>query len=185
VNQNKIQTPCAWNKEKNRMKSLTTSNQPSLSLWGMKPKSLALVATMAIVALGVLIGSQSGQAQGGAVAPQIEGSWQITVSPTDLPPFPSLLTYAAGGGLTGVDGVSNIHGTWARKGGHTFVFTFMELLFDSTGAFTGSVRIQEKSTLEPGGAAYNGVWTGEVLDPNGNVVVPIGGTTHATRINAE
>ena len=84
-----------------------------------------------------------------------------------------------------MDGVSNIHGTWARKGGHKFVFTFVELLFDSTGAFTGSVRIRETFTLEPGGAAYNGIWTGEVLDPDGNVVVPIGGTTHATRINAE
>ena len=84
-----------------------------------------------------------------------------------------------------MDGVSNIHGTWARKGGNTFVFTFVELLFDSTGVFTGSVRIREKLTLEPGGAAYNGVYTGEILDPDGNVVVPIGGTTHAARINAE
>ena len=151
----------------------------------MKPGSLAEIATVLIVSLAAFVGSQSSQAQSGAVAPQIEGTWQVTVSPTDLPSFPSLLTYAAGGGLTGVDGVSNVHGTWARKGGNTFVFTFMELLFDSTGVLTGSVRIQEKFTLEPGGAAYNGVWTGEVLDPDGNVVAPIGGTTHATRINAE
>src|SRR5262245_42632769 len=116
------------------MKSLTTSNQPSSFWWGLKPGSLALIATVAIVALAAFVGSQPSQAQGGAVAPQVEGSWQITVSPTDGPSFRSLLTYAAGGGLTGVDGVSNIHGTWARKGGNMFVFTFMELLFDSTGA---------------------------------------------------
>jgi len=151
----------------------------------MKPGSLAVIATVLIVCLGAFVGSESSQAQSGAAAPQVEGSWQVTVSPTDLPPFPTLLTYATGGGLSGVDGVSNIHGTWARKGGNTFVFTFVELLFDSTGVFTGSVRIREKLTLEPGGAAYNGVYTGEILDPDGNVVVPIGGTTHAARINAE
>jgi hypothetical protein len=144
-----------------------------------------LIITVALFSLAAGAGNDNNQERGKHRAPQIEGSWQVTVSPTDLPPFPSLLTYAAGGGLTGVDGVSNVHGTWAGKGGNTFVFTFVELLFDSTGAFTGSVRIRETFTLEPGGAAYNGVWTGEVLDPDGNVVVPIGGTTHGTRINAE
>jgi hypothetical protein len=167
------------------MKSLTGLLQRSFSSWGTKLASVALIFTAVLFSLGAGAGDDNDHDRGNNHAPQLEGSWQITVSPTDLPSFPSLLTYAAGGGLSGVDGVSNIHGTWARKVGKTFVFTFVELLFDSTGVFTGSVRIRETFTLEPGGAEYNGVWTGEVLDSDGNVVVPIGGTTHATRINPE
>ena len=97
----------------------------------------------------------------------------------------------AGGGLTGVDGgtppslTGAIHWTWERKGGHKVAFTAVQFLFDPAGAFAGSARIRETFTLERGGDAYNGVWTGDVLDPDGNVVGSFGGTTHATRINAE
>jgi hypothetical protein len=125
-------------------------------------------------------------------ASEIEGSWLITVTPAGgAPAFKALLTYAAGGGLTGVDAslppsqVTALHGTWVRKGGHKFAFTFVEFLFDPAGAFIGSIKIHENLTFEAHGDTYNGVWTGEVLDPDGNLIAPIGGTTHATRINAE
>ena len=98
----------------------------------MKPASLALIATVAIVSLAALIGSQSGQAQGGAVSPQIEGSWLSTVSSPDIPaPFPALITFGAGGALVVTDSslspaLGNVYqGTWARKGDHKIAFSFL------------------------------------------------------------
>ena len=159
----------------------------------MKPGSLALIATVTIVSFAAFVGSQSGQAQGGAVAPQIEGTWLTTVTiPDGPPPFPALLTFGAGGGLAVTDSsappvAGNVYqGTWARKGNHKFAFTVMGFNYDATGVLVGMFKIREHLEIEPSGNAYNGVWAGEVLDPAGNVVVSgFGGTTHGTRINAE
>ena len=186
-----IQTPRAWNKEENRMKSLTTSNQPSFSLWGMKSRSLAAIATVLIVAVAAIVGSEPSQAQGGTVAPQIQGSWIVDVTSPGIPLSKALFTFAAGSGLIGVDAslppsqVTALHGTWVRKGGHEFAFTFVTFLFDPAGAFVGSFKVHETLTLEADGDAYNGVFTGEILDPDGNPIASFDGTTHATRINAE
>lgn len=188
-----IQSPRAWKKEKNRMKSLTTSDQPSFSLWGMKPGALALIATVAIVALSAVLGSPSGQAQGGAVAPQIEGSWLITVTIADgPPPFRAIETFSAGGALVVTDGgqppsLGHVYqGTWARTGGHKFAFTFLGFQYDAAGVHSGFIRVRVTLTLEPDGNAYNGTGTVEFLDLNQNVVAgPFELTTHGVRINAK
>jgi hypothetical protein len=160
----------------------------------MKPGSLAVIATVVIVCLGAFVGSQSGQAQGGAGAPQIEGSWLSIVSSPDLPaPFPALGTFGAGGALVVTDtsvspALGNVyHGTWARKGGHEIVFSFLGFQFDAAGVFSGYIRVHETIRLEPSGNAYNSISsTVEILDPNLNVVAgPFPGTTHGVRINAE
>ena len=160
----------------------------------MKPGSLALIATVAIVSLAALIGSQSGQAQGGAVAPQIEGAWLTTVTiPDGPPPFPALLTFGAGGGLVVTDGsippaLGNVYqGTWRRKGDHEIAFSFLGFLYDAAGAPAGYIRVHETIRLERSGNAYNSIVSKiEILDPNLNVVAgPFEATTHGTRINAQ
>ena len=55
----------------------------------MKLGLLALVITIALAATVALIGTQSVTAEGGAVAPEIEGTWLATITiPDGPPPFP-------------------------------------------------------------------------------------------------
>src|SRR5262245_41718398 len=138
------------------------SKEPSCSLWRVKAYRLALIVTFAIVALAALTGPQPAQAQGQAVAPQIEGSWLITVTvPGGPPPFRAIANYSAGGGLVVTDGstppsTGNVYqGTWARMGNHEFAFTFLGLLY-TNGVHSGFFRVRETLRLEPGGDAYNG-----------------------------
>jgi len=176
------------------MKSPTTSNQSSFSLGGMKPASLALIATMLVVSLAALPGSRSAQAQGGAVAPQIEGSWHVIVSSPDIPvPFPSLMTFCAGGGVVVTDSslppsLGNVyHGTWARNGAHEITFKFLGFQYDAAGVLSGYIRVHETIRLERSGNTYNSISSAlEFLDVDQNVVFgPFLATTHGTRINAE
>ena len=174
------------------MKSLNTSNESSFSFWRMKPGPLALIITAVLVVLAGLAGSQSGQAQGGAVAPRIEGSWLVTVTiPGGPPPFRAIETYSAGGALVVTDGatppaVGHVYqGTWARTGGNQFAFTFLGLQYDAAGVFSNFIRVRITLTFEPGGNAYNGVGTVEGLDPDQNVIFSADLTTHGTRINAQ
>ncbi len=177
------------------MKSLNISNRESLALW-RKFRSLVLlisVAAVCLMALTGLTGSPFSAAQGGAVAPRIEGTWIVTVTPAGgvPPPFPALVTYSAGGGMVVTDSSfpptqGNVYqGTWARRGGHEIEFTFLGFQYDSAGVHSGYVRVTEIVTLEPSGDAYNGAGTFQLLDLNQNVVFSEGDTTHATRINAQ
>ena len=169
------------------MKCLTNSLRPAGSSSKLKIASLALLCTAALFCLAAATSPDSDQGDGTSQAPVLVGSWQVTVTPSDgSPSFQSLLTYGFGGTLTGVDAsgppslLTALHGAWTHEGGHTFRFTFREFLFDAAGIFT--VRISETLTLEPGGHVYNGVWNGVFVDPEGNVVATIGGTSHAERI---
>jgi len=68
-----IQTPRAWNKEKNRMKSLTGLLQRSFSSWGTKLAPVALIITVALLSLAAGGGDDNNQERGKHHAPQIEG----------------------------------------------------------------------------------------------------------------
>ena len=160
----------------------------------MKPGSLAVIATVLIVSLAAFVGSQPSQAQGGAVAPQIEGSWLTTITIPENPgPFPSLLTFGAGGALVVTDGsvsgaLGNVYqGTWARKGDHKIVFSFLGFQYDAAGVLAGYIRVHETIRLEPSGDAYNSISsTIEILDVNQALLAgPFVATTHGVRINAE
>jgi len=154
--------------------------------------AVVFITVLAVALLTLVVGSPSSQGQGGERAPGLEGSWLVTVNHPTRPTFQALTTYAAGGALVVTDGslppsqLTSGHGSWVHTRDHTYAFTFVEFLFDPTGVRVGSVRIRETLTLERGGDAYNGNFTNEVLDLDGNVLVSgSGGTTHATRITAE
>jgi len=126
-----------------------------------------------------------------AVAPEIEGTWLVTVTIADGPsPFPSLVTYARGGALTVSDSSQppasgNVYpGTWARTGSHAFAFTFLGFQYDAQGVFANYIRVRETVRLERSGNAYNGVTTIEALDTAQNVIETYSATTQATRVTA-
>jgi hypothetical protein len=180
-------------KEPNPMKSLTGLLQRSYSSWGAKLASVALIITVALFSLAAGSGDDNNQERGKHNAPQIEGSWLVTVTiPDGPPPFRAIETYSAGGGLLSTDGgtppsAGHVYqGTWARTGRGEFAFTFLGLQYDAAGVHSGFIRVGATRTLERDANAYNGTDTVEFLDVNLNVVAgPFPGTTHGTRINAE
>jgi hypothetical protein len=159
--------------------------------WKIRPSLLALVIIVALAVTMAVVGAQSVTADSSAVAPEIEGTWLVTVTIPDVPPFPSLVTYARGGALLVTDSsvapaLGNVYqGTWAKTGPHEFAFTFLGLQYDANGVFSNYLRARETLRLEPGGNAYNGVTLIEVLDPEQNVIATGSSTTHATRVNAK
>jgi hypothetical protein len=168
-------------KEKQSMKRTRTI---ALSIIGLI--SALLLATLAI--------AQTAQANsaGGSVAPELEGTWLVTVTISDgTPPFASLVTYARGGALTVTDSsvapaLGNVYqGTWTRTGSQAFAFTFLGFQYDAQGAFSNYLRVHETIRLEQGGNAYNGVTAIEVLDTAQNVIATVSATTHATRVAAQ
>ena len=76
-------------------------------------------------------------------------------------------------------------GTWTKTGPHEFAFTFLGFQHDANGIFTNYLRGRETLRLEPGGNAYNGVTTIDVLDTAQNVISTASATTHGTRVNAQ
>jgi hypothetical protein len=160
--------------------------------WKIRPSLLALVIFVALVATLVVIGTQSATAESGAVAPELEGTWLVTVTIKDgPPPFPSLVSYARGGALivtdsSGGPAFGNVdQGTWTKTGPHEFAFTFLGFQYDANGIFTNYIRGRETLRLERGGNTYNGVTTVDILDTAQNVIATSMGITHGTRVNAQ
>jgi hypothetical protein len=157
---------------------------------------VSVLGVMGVLLLAAFAAAQTTYANaniatGGAVAPELEGTWLATVTiPDGPPPFPSLVSYARGGVLIVTDSSlspasGNVYqGTWARTGSHEFAFTFLGFQYDTQGVFSNYIRVHETIRLERGGKAYNGVTTIEVLDTAQNVIGTASATTHATRVTA-
>ncbi len=159
--------------------------------WKIRPGLVALGIIVALVVAMTMVGCQSATTESGAVAPELEGTWLVTVTLQDgTPPFPSLISYARGGALMVTDtgpgpAAGNVYqGTWTKTGPQEFTFTFLGFQYDSRGALSNYVRGHETLQLESGGNAYNGVGTVEILGTDQEVSSTVGATTHATRVNA-
>ena len=79
------------------------------------------------------------------------------------------------------------YGTWARKGGQTFVFKMVFYQYDDTVAppVLWKAVGREKVTVDPGGDSYNGQGTIEWYDSDGNFAGVVDSVTHGVRIKAE
>lgn len=125
-----------------------------------------------------------------AVAPEIEGTWLLTGTMQGST-IRSLVSYARGGALMVTDSgpgpaAGNVYqGTWTKTGPDEFAFTFLGFQYSANGNLTNYIRGRETLRLEPGGLAYNGVTTIEILDAVQKVIETLSGTTHATRVNAQ
>ena len=140
----------------------------------------------AIVALIGLIGTQSSVKGGGSSAPDLEGSWEVTVTPTGGDSIVDIGTFTKGGGVINVDPDPNLStgiGTWVRTGGHQFAVTFVHFLSDG-GAPVGTLKVRAEMTLDSQTDTFSGPFRTDVII-GGNVVQSICGTVHATRISVE
>jgi len=147
--------------------------------------STALVI-MAIATLMTLTSTQSSATPGASSAPQLEGSWEVTVMPTGGDPIVDISTNTKGGGVINVDPDPNLSagiGTWVRTGGNQFAVTFVHFLSDS-GAPLGSLKVRAEITLDSQTDTFSGPFRTDVVI-GGNVVQSICGTVHAKRISVE
>jgi hypothetical protein len=147
--------------------------------------STALVI-VAIATLITLTSTQSSATAGASSAPQLEGSWEITVMPTGGDPIVDIATFTKGGGLINIDPDPNVStgiGTWVRTGGNQFAGTFVHFLSDG-GAPLGTLKVRAEVTLDPQTDTFTGPFQTDVVI-GGNVVQTICGTVHAKRVGVE
>ncbi|MBA3439902.1 MAG: hypothetical protein H0T92_08550 [Pyrinomonadaceae bacterium] len=137
---------------------------------------------------------------GGSVAPRLEGTWRVTVTPRGAPPgtpsdFQSLITFTRGGALLESNtflppaAATTGHGTWHRTGYREFTYTFEKFLADNpttpeTPNDPGIFRVRETLHIERD--SYTGSATAEICDAVGGGCVSIGCSTNVgTRMAAE
>ncbi len=125
--------------------------------------SLAISITL-LLAGGLLVGSGQGKGvmpslqakEVGANAPQLEGTWIVTVTPPagGPPAYFSLASFASGGVLitspdpsVGPTVTSTGQGTWERTRGNQFASSHVAFMYDSGGHITGTIRINSSYQL--------------------------------------
>jgi hypothetical protein len=152
----------------------------------IKKTLAALVITVVIAALMAVAGTQFNARGGGASAPQLEGSWEVTVTPNGGNPIIDFSTMTEGGGLISTDPDPNVStgiGTWERIGPKRFAVTFVHFLSDQ-GAPLGTLKVRAEVTLNSQTDTFSGPFRTDVVI-GGNVVQSICGTVHARRITVE
>ena len=126
-------------------------------------------------------------------AQQLEGSWDVNVTPVVPPGVPQPATFRAhstfsrGGAMFGSDRArpfSKQHGNWEHIGSDEFVYTIVEDLYDTTATFIGTLKVRVKLTVV-GADEFIGVSNGEQLDTNGNTVSNRCATIRGQRIAIE
>ena len=146
----------------------------------------ALVVATMLATLIALTGTRSNASGGGSSAPQLEGSWEITVTPNGGAPIVDVCTFTSGGGLINSDPDPNLstgHGTWVKTGRHEFAVTFVHFLSDQ-GAALGTLKVRAEMQLDRHTDTLSGPFRTDVII-GGNVVQSFCGTVHARRINVE
>ena len=159
-------------------------------------------AAGAVGAVAALQGSLPARAAaveaGGGDTWGLEGTWISTVllgSPA--PPFQSLSTYAAGGGVVttaqtslrgapGMPGSIGSHqGTWIRAGGLTYHRRVVAFTFNQAGVPTGTHTVDQTIQMAGDGQSYSAQGTVTFADVTGKVTrTTSAGTEQATRIAA-
>jgi hypothetical protein len=146
----------------------------------------ALAIAMVITALMAVAGTQFNARGGGATAPQLEGSWEVTVMPDGGDPIVDIATFTSGGGLINSDPDPNLstgHGTWVRTGGDEFASTFVHFLSDQ-GAALGTLKVRAVGRLDNQTDTFSGPFRTDVFI-GGNLVQSFCGTVQARRISVE
>ena len=97
----------------------------------MITKRIAFGLIIALLVSLLIVSGQFKARAGGASAPSLEGSWDVTVGPSGPTQFKTLITYGRGGSLVATAPVvpppfhaSTVHGTW-EKTGNKFTYTFL------------------------------------------------------------
>lgn len=145
-----------------------------------------LVLAGMIAAVMAVSGSQFNAKGGGATAPSLEGSWEVTVLPDGADPIVDFATLTGGGGIINSDPDPNLstgHGTWVRTGGDEFATTFVHFL-SAGGAPLGTVKVRAVINLDRATDTFSGPFHTDVI-VGGTVVQSFCGTVQAKRISVE
>ncbi|MBA2334491.1 MAG: hypothetical protein ACR2M8_11400 [Pyrinomonadaceae bacterium] len=146
----------------------------------MRFRKLTLAAGIAaIVTFGFLSGASSSASEG-AGARALEGSWQVSLTPTydpNVTGFNEMMTFGAGGaivesnnypfhllGLTAGPG----HGTWRYAGARNFPFTFIKFLFATNGQAAGTLKVSGTITYSHTDDTWSGPATVAICDTAAN-----------------
>ena len=154
---------------------------------------MMLALTTAIAAQITLAGTQSSRGDGLAAAKKsrtVTGSWRVNAMPAPeagVLPLMSLATFTRDGGIvdSSMPGQSSGHGQWVKTGNEEFAVTFIHLLFDVTGQFTGTVKVRASLTVDGEGNELSGPFKTDIFDASGNPLFSFEGTVHGTRISVE
>jgi len=153
-----------------------------------KPLSLVIAGVLLLVAsLGSGATSSASSGSHG-----IEGTWRVTIH-RDAPPagqpadIEALMNYAADGTLTessnsGILRRTVGYGEWERIGERLYASSHLSFTFNpTTGAWTGTSRLDRKVLLSEDGTTFVGVARLDVFDVDGKVLVQDSRTTEFGR----
>lgn len=154
---------------------------------------MMLVLTTAIAAQITLAGTQSSKGDGLAAAKKsrtVTGSWIVNAMPAPeagVPPLMSLATITRDGGIVNspMPGQGTGPGQWVKTGSEEFAVTFIHLLYDVNGQFTGTVKVRASLTVDGEGNEFSGPFKTDIFDASGNPLFSFEGTVHGTRISVE
>jgi hypothetical protein len=152
-------------------------------------KRLSLVVAGALLLAASLATGGTSASSGGH---GIEGTWQITIHREAPPPgqpadIEALMNYAADGTLTessnsGILRRTVGYGEWERTGERLYASSHVSFTFNpTTGAWTGTSRLDRKVLLSEDGTTFVGVARLDVFDVDGNILVQDSRTTEFGR----
>ena len=153
-------------------------------------KRITLAITGALLIAASLTGGGVSLASSGGHG--IEGTWHLTITRETPPPgqpavIEALLNYAADGALTessnsGILRRTVGYGEWERIGERLYASSHVSFSFNpTTGAWTGSSRLDRKVLLSEDGLSFVGVARLTVYDVAGNVIASNLRTTEVGR----
>ena len=146
----------------------------------------ALVGATLFASLIAFTGTQSKVSAELANAPDLEGSWEVTVIPDGGDQIVNLATFTSGGGIINSDPDPNLstgHGTWVRTGGHEFAVTFVHFL-SGGGVPLGRLKVRALMRLDQRTDTFSGHFQTDVFI-GGDLVQTICGTVRARRLTVQ
>ena len=152
----------------------------------MNSKRISTALVILAIATLIALSTRSSATPGGSSAPNLEGSWEVTVMPTGGDPIVDFATFTKGGGLISIDPDPNVTtgiGTWVRTGDNRFAVTFVHFLSDG-GAPLGTLKVRSEITLDAQTDTFSGPFRTDVVI-GGDVVQSICGTVQAKRVSVE
>lgn len=159
----------------------------TLAATGLKSRRVS--AALLIVAIATLIitltSSRSSATPDGSSAPQLEGSWEVTVMPTGGNPIVDFATFTKGGGMISTDPDPNLStgvGTWVRTGGNQFAVTFVHFL-SAGGSPLGTIKVRGVVTIDSQTDTFSGPFRTDVVI--GGNTQSFCGTVQARRVTVE
>lgn len=154
----------------------------------------AMVVFVAVRAARSSIASTSATPE--QIQSALQGSWLITVTPTQGPlapsPYRELITVTPNGGVVETDTALAVRGFTATPGHGAaaqkeldYSMTFVKLVADSASKYAGLIKYREAGKIDPSLDSYKGTGRADLLSTSGTVLLSYTATVEATRVKVE